>query len=218
MSFIAKFLPFLLLATFLQTSALHAGDIEKFPKTIDKNCRGGGAKIFDECSDQVKLFRVALVRARKSNKTVLVSYGAEWCIWCHVFEAYINGKRSKFDYVYGGPDEPDARYRATLYEREQSDVSREAKALNDFVKRNFIVVHIENRLAPNGRLVLQKTGAAQHFSGGIPFIFAVDGKGKYVGHIRSKSVEVRRDTADWFRGYDRKKLLFHLHKLKESDF
>src|SRR5215467_14534017 len=66
-------------------------DITTVPAELDRACRRGRAKLYDECSDQLSLFETATTRAVAEGKVPLVSYGAEWCIWCHVFERYIHG-------------------------------------------------------------------------------------------------------------------------------
>ena len=184
------------------------GGITTFPAGIDPNCRRGRAKIYDECADQTALFAQALANAREQQKTVLVSYGAEWCIWCHVFDQYVRGGKSKFTYSYGSPDEPEERYTSTIYEKEKHDVSADALALNEFVARHFVLVHIEGHYAESGFDLLIQTKAAEHYDDSIPFIFAVGRDGQYAAKLRSKQVETRRDGIwDWYRGYSRKALI-----------
>lgn len=202
-------------SAFFISSASAAG-LSKFPQQIKKQCRGGKAKLYDECSDQTKIFTKALKRARSEGKTLLVSYGAEWCIWCHVFDAHIEGGKSKFRYVFASPDAPEKKYQETLYEKEKHDVTAQAKALANYVSSNFVIAHIENYYSPNGHAVLENTGAGAHFQGGIPFIFVVNRNGKYAGRLNSDRVETRRDFFDWYRGYDRKKLMSELARLKTS--
>lgn len=74
-----------------------------FPERIDPQCRNGKARVFDECGDQLALFTAALAKANSEGKTLLVEYGAEWCIWCHVFDAHISGEHGEFRYTYGLP-------------------------------------------------------------------------------------------------------------------
>ncbi len=69
---------------------------------------------------------------------------------------------------------------------------------------------IDAQYAPNGRAVLKNTGADRHFDHGIPFVFTVSKTGKYSANMTSKRVEIRRDTMDWYRGYNRTKLLKEL--------
>jgi hypothetical protein len=54
------------------------------------------------------------------------------------------------------------------------------------------------------------TGAARYMGNSIPFIFAVDREGRYAAHFNNEPVEFRRETDDWYRGYDRRKLLAEL--------
>lgn len=206
---------FCILSLAIMVSGSVAEDIVWFPSQIDENCRGGSAKIFDECSDQVILFHSALEEANQSGKTLLVSFGAEWCIWCHVFDAYIDGGRTRFDYVYASLETPDEPYQATLYEKEKSDVTEEAMSLFEFVQSNFVVAHIENYHSPNGYSVLELSNALRSFDGAIPYIFSVDHNGKYVGQFISKGAETRRDFFDWYRGYDRRQLTLELDRLKQ---
>ena len=110
-----------------------ASEIIEFPSHIDKKCRAGNAKLYDECSDQLEIFDEALRTAKKTGKTLLVSYGAEWCIWCHVFDAYIKGGKTKFTYVYASREAPDEKYQSTIYEREKNDVTKQAISLFRFV-------------------------------------------------------------------------------------
>lgn len=148
---------------------------------------------------------------------LLVSYGAEWCIWCHVFVAYIEGKSDKFTYTYGSPDEPDTRETSTLRERAKTSPAAAAAALNTFVAKSFVLVHIDAQYAPGGATVLEQTGALDHYSNSIPFIFTVDARGRYAGRLVDKEVQIRRDSMiDWYRGYDRTKLLNALIALQNQ--
>ena len=76
----------LLLASFT-SAALAAGDgaVTVFPKKLDPDCRGGRAKTYDQCADQFALYTKAFETAQAEEKVLLVSLGAEWCVWCHVF-------------------------------------------------------------------------------------------------------------------------------------
>jgi hypothetical protein len=103
-----------------------------------------------------------------------------------------------------------------IYEREKQDVTKEAAELSDFVGRSFVVVHVDGQYAPNGNAVLEKTGAARYMDNSIPFIFTVDGNGRYATHFNHDFAEIRRDTNDWYRGYDRRKLLSELQRLRDA--
>jgi len=187
--------------------------ITTIPAKLDRGCRLGRAKLYDECSDQLAVFETARKRAAAENKILLVSYGAEWCIWCHVFDKYIHGEKSRFEYTFGSPDAPEARETATIFEREKEDVTADAAMLNAYVGSSFVIAHIDAQYAPHGSSVLRKTGAAPHADDSLPFIFAVDCKGRYAGHIDPDLTEIRRDTDDPYRGYDRRKLLTELQRM-----
>jgi len=191
----------------IETSALHEKPITTLPRLPIPKCRSGKAKLYDECTDQLTLYQQALARAQAENKVLLVSYGAEWCIWCHVFAQYVEGRTTKFTYTYGRPSAPEAKETSTLHERPKGNVINEAQALNAFVAQSFVLVHIDAQYAPNGRAVLKQSGADRHYGLSIPFVFAVSASGKYAAHLKSKQVEIRRDTLDWYRGYNRTKLL-----------
>jgi len=185
-----------------------------FPETIDPKCRDGKATIFDECGDQVALFDVALAKANAENKVLLVEYGAEWCIWCHVFDAHINGERETFRYTYGSPEEPEARNTRTFHEGSGADPAA-AKSLRNLVAADFVIVHIDYEYAPNGDRVLDQSGARPFFPGGLPFVFTVDGNGRFAAAFEHDAAEKRRDTGDWYRGYERAALTQQLTQMRD---
>ena len=196
-----------------QTRSVPGSRITTIPAKPDGACRRGRATLYDECSDQLMIFETAMERAAAENKVLLVSYGAEWCIWCHVFAKYIHGGTTRFEYTYGSPAAPEARHRSTIFERAEQDVTADAAALSAYVGSSLVVVHIDAQYAPNGKAVLEATGAAPFAGDGIPFIFTVDRKGRYAAHVEGNLVEIRRDTDDWYRGYDRRKLLTELQRI-----
>jgi len=67
--------------------AYAAGDglVTSFPRTLDAECRDGRAKTYDQCADQFEMYEEAFQTAQNEEKVLLVSLGAEWCVWCHVF-------------------------------------------------------------------------------------------------------------------------------------
>lgn len=211
------------LAACLPVAARAEGPVETrprayvgFPKSIDPRCRDGKARVFDECGDQSVLFKVALAQAKAEGKVLLVEYGAEWCIWCHVFDAHINGEHHKFQYTYGSPDEPESRYTTTFKEGKWADVAA-ANALRDFVAATFVIVHIDADHAPKGDAVLEATGARAHYRGGIPFVFTVDPSGRFAAKFVHDAAERRRDTdTDWYRGYDRENLIRQLKGMRDA--
>lgn len=196
--------------------AAGAKSITSFPAVPNKACRNGRAKLYDECADQLALLAAAKARAAQDNKVLLVAYGAEWCIWCHVFAEHIYGRTGRFSYTYGSAERPDARQTSTLDERAARDVKGDAAALNTYVADNFVVVHIDAQYAPNGRKVLEVLDAGRLFESWIPFVFTVGRNGKAVASFSHRDVEVRRDTADWYRGYDRVTLLRELKRMREA--
>lgn len=190
-------------------------NLVKFPLTIDPECNFGRAKLYDECGSQLEIFEEALKVANERGKTLLVSFGAEWCIWCHVFDEYLVGSHTVMEYRYSDPGEK-IYHEVTRFERPESDPTQEANDLKTFVEESFVIVHIENRFSPDGFSVLERSNAVDHFSGGLPFIFTVNRNGQYAAALNSKQVETRRDTFDWYRGYDRNRLTEALTKMIEA--
>jgi len=206
-------------AAFNLPGAASASDVEitRFPEKLDRNCRNGRAKLFDECADQFAMFQNALRRARAEGKVLLISFGAEWCIWCHVFDQYIHGGKTRFTYTFGGPDNPDRKETATIYEKEKKDVTADANALRSYVSTSFVIVHIDGQFAPNGHAVLERTGADGRFDGSIPYVFTVTAKGRFAARLEPARVETRRDGWwDWYRGYSRAALMAHLAELHKA--
>lgn len=193
-----------------------AQDITILPAEIARDCRAGRAALYDECGSQLKLFQQAAFRAESEGKTLLVSYGAEWCIWCHVFEQYIKGEHGQMTYRFSDPGESQIE-EVTLNERPAEDPTAEARALRRFVADNFVLVHIEDYHSFDGYDVLIETGADEAFDGGLPFIFTVGRDGRYAAHLESTSVETRRDGwIDWYRGYDRPALTAALAAMRDA--
>jgi hypothetical protein len=184
-----------------------------FPEAIDPQCRDGTARIYDECSDQVALFRAALARANEENKVLLVEYGAEWCIWCHVFNAHINGEKGRFRYRYASAEEPEAWATRTL---EEDDDVAGAQELRDFVARHFVVVRIDYQYAPNGADVLEQSGAEDYFPGGLPFVFTVDSHGHYASSFEDDALEKRGGLFDRYRGFHRDAMLRVLTSMRNA--
>ena len=196
-----------------KTSPKHA--IISYPTTIDSACRDGKAKIYDECGDQFALYKTALARAVAEDKILLVSYGAEWCIWCHVFEDYINGESSAFTHTYSDEDDK-KRYTSTLYEREDYDVSQEAIDLATMVADKFVILKLEYKYSFGSDDALQASGADILYDYSLPFIYTVSHKGDVAKALNSNKVQTRRDTLDWFRGYNRKQLKAELISMAEA--
>lgn len=190
--------------------------IISYPPQIDKTCRKGKAKLYDECSDQLALFNKALRRANKEKKVLLVSYGAEWCIWCHVCDKHLQGEITSFKYKVAARSDRERGYQVTLWEREKRNVKAEAVALNKFASKSFVLVHIDSKYADNGLAVLKKTGALKRYQGGLPYIFTVNSAGQFSERHWHDRNAIRRDTWDWYRGYNRRALLDELKKMYKS--
>ena len=132
-----------------------------------------------------------------------------------MFDAYVKGEHSTFTHPYS--DEEDAeRYSATIHERAESDPSGAAADLAGLVAENFVLVHIDSRYAEDGWEVLAAAGATDGYGNWLPYIFTVDAGGQFAAALDHERVETRRDTADWFRGYDRAALKAELTRMKEA--
>lgn len=203
-------------ALVLFATALQAQGISVLPEQIERSCRGGRAALYDECGSQTKLLRQAIFHAETNGKVLLVSYGAEWCIWCHVFEQYIKGEHTTMTYRFSEPGDSNTE-EVTLQEKPDRDPTAEAAALTKFVADTFVLVHIESYYASDGYDVLTQTGADETFNGGLPYIFTINAEGQYAAHLQSSTVETRRDGwIDWYRGYDRPGLMAELARMADA--
>ncbi|MDH5651889.1 MAG: thioredoxin family protein [Gammaproteobacteria bacterium] len=192
-------------------------EVETFPKKTSNDCRKGMARIYDECSNQEKILEAALKKGNETGKTVLLVIGAEWCIWCHVFDKYIKGHSRNFNYkwVYEGDDQ-----QWEMKETENLNAMNESKALNKYVSENFVIAHIENYYAPGGDAVIRKTGYDPKNIKFIPYLISLHKNGKYAAHMLAYNaipgLEIRHDGGEEFRGFDRNILLAELKKLRKN--
>lgn len=191
-------------------------EIDTYPASISTSCRDGVAQIYDECSDQNIVLDEAKRRAAATGKSVLIVYGAEWCIWCHVFEKYVEGQSRRFVYEYEYDGEPQYW---PMRERENRNAELEAIQLNRFVAKNFVVANIEGHYSPNGIEVLASTGYDARNLTFVPLFVVLDENGSYAGEMLSvemiAGLEIRADSGEEYRGYDRKVLLRELQKLRD---
>lgn len=177
------------------------------PNALDPSCRDGRARIYDECGSQLQILEQALEEAEVTGKIVIVNFGAEWCIWCHVFDSHLRGAAGRFSYPVEGRQ-------VSVIERWGRHVIADARHLNEFASDNLIIAHIEADHAPDGWRVLEVTGAASHFDDEYPFIFALTPEGRFAAIFEHSRLEVRRDAAsDWYRGYDRRAMLLELQRI-----
>jgi hypothetical protein len=154
----------------------------------------------------MEIFRRALEEARATGKIVIVSYGAEWCVWCHLFHYQVEGSTDGFTLPVEGEH---GRILVNVPERAGRDVARDAHALNAFVSENFVVAEIDSAHAPDGRAVLEATGANSAFIGHYPFIFSVTPEGRFAVKLDNYRV------ASTSQGYVRASLLAELQRMLE---
>jgi hypothetical protein len=190
--------------------------VESFPKFVSKVCRNGIANIYDECSDQNTILGDAMKQATESNKSVLLVYGAEWCIWCHVFDKYINGASRKFQYHWEYEEGETSVWE--MVEKQNANAEKEAEELNKYVSENFVIAHIEGYHSPNGMEVIANTGFDSSLIQVLPYILVLNSKAEYAGHMLPynaiEKLEIREDSGEEYRGFDRKVLLSELTKLR----
>jgi hypothetical protein len=181
------------------------GLAQHFPETIDRSCRNGRAKIYDECGSQMVLLQKAIQRAEAEGKIVLV----EWCVWCHSFNQTIKGMRGPTVVFHEG----DAVDMGEL-DRSRPDL---AESLQTFVEETFVVVSIEAQYSPDGASVLAAVGSPEPF--GLPFVFSLkDGRIAAIMKLEEElpGLELRSNYAPFYRGYDRAVLLDELTRLAEA--
>jgi len=47
-------------------------------------------RIYDESADGAAQVAAALARAKAEHKRVLLDFGANWCVWCHMLHAFLS--------------------------------------------------------------------------------------------------------------------------------
>ncbi len=190
-------------------------EVASFPETLQKNCREGNAKLYDECGSQMLIAKKAFELANSEGKTPLIVFGAEWCIWCHVFDKHVKGGYEEFSYKweYQGKTQ---RWR--MFELANKAAKAQAKKLNKYVADNFVVVHIESDFAPDGNDVITSIGFDRDNIYFYPYILVVNDQGEYAGHMEAydaiEGLELREDSGNAYRGFDREILLTELMRLR----
>ncbi len=202
---------FLTIAACLWAAPLWAGEGAHFPAEISQDCRGGLAALYDECGSQFDVLADAKAEAARSGRIVLVIYGAEWCIWCHVLSAHLDGQVGIFSYQFDGQA-------ALLMEGEGLDPEA-AKALAAYVDETFVIAHIEGERAIDGDFVLRKTGAWEAYEKWIPFAYALK-DGQFAAGLgqteHGQDLLIRREGPLWYRGYDRAVLMQALRRMEAA--
>ncbi|MEO1291299.1 MAG: hypothetical protein AAFV62_00485 [Pseudomonadota bacterium] len=151
--------------------------LASFPPVVARSCdrAPGPQRLYDACADQRALFEQAQAAAVANGKVLLVSYGAEWCIWCHVLERYLRG--------YDGTDAYEVEGTEQAFGRANVDPAA-AQALAAFAAETFVLLHLEAQYSAEGAAVFDETGAIIEFDDWIPFVFTVDAAGDYAAHIQ----------------------------------
>ena len=192
--------------------------VESYPQSLSHQCREGNAKIYDECGSQTEIMKAALISANESGKTLLMVYGAEWCIWCHVFDKYVKGGYRAFEYEWEYHDGDLLSW--NMLEWVSDDTERQARKLNKYVSENFVVVHIEGHFSEDGLDVIDAIGFDRNEMSFYPFIFSVTADGKYAAHMLAydaiPGLEIRQSAGLSYRGFDREILLRELVRLKQA--
>lgn len=209
-------LPLLFVAMSLQVNA-QPRKIDTFPVEINSQCRNGVAQHYDECSDQTAILYSAIEKANATDKSVLIVFGAEWCIWCHVFDKHIQGTNKHFDYQW---EQNGYAREWKMQEATDATTPKQALALNHYVASNFVVAYIEGHYAPKGGAAIASIGVNPDAVQTYPFFFVLDQQGQYAGHMRAynaiEGLELRESAGKNYRGFDRKILLEQLANLREQ--
>ncbi|HPE48639.1 MAG TPA: thioredoxin family protein [Hyphomonas sp.] len=175
-----------------------AAGVVTYPLALDPACRDGRAKAYDQCSNQIDIYSAALEQARAENKALLVIIGAEWCTWCHAFDATLKGATANYDYIN---------------RHKRGDVSQAALDLATYVAANFVVVHVEDDFAPGADEVIAAAGAQDYFQEKYPTIFAVGPDGKFAAKLNHPYVKILKQGLSSYHGYDRKLVFEELKRL-----
>ena len=185
MKFATLLIGFILLTTsqlILTGESAKPHEVESFPKFLQSDCRDGNANLYDECGSQMLIAQAAFRSAVDTGKTPLIVFGAEWCIWCHVFDKHVKGIYNKFSYEWEYEGEIQ---RWSMRERANKAAKEQAEKLNKYVADNFVLVHIESDFAPDGSDVINSIGFDRNKIYYYPYILVVDSNGMYAGHMKA---------------------------------
>ena len=192
------------------------GNVESYPKSLDVQCRDGSAKLYDECGSQVEILKMAVGKAAETDKTVLVVYGAEWCVWCFVFDDYIKGKY-RASYYEWEHDEKLEKW--VMNEKPNDGAQHSAEHLKRFVAENFVIAHIEGDHSSDGAEAINALGVDESKIDFYPFIVSLSKTGSYASHMFGYEVmgdlKKRKDRRGQpLKHFDREKLVQGLSVLR----
>ena len=139
---------------------------------------------FVQCVSQTSVLAAAARRARTDHKALLVSVGADWCIWCHVIARYFDG------WTDDRIEPPAAGTRA------------DALDLAAFMRDSFVVVEL-NTEAPDISDALAAIRVDPRTINGLPSFYILKSSGPRFVDMERAELPKRGD----FRGYNRKAVL-----------
>jgi hypothetical protein len=139
---------------------------------------------FVKCRPQKAILQAAIRRAAREHKRVLVSAGADWCVWCKVIDMYFNGWS-------------DARL-----EPAAAGSRQDALALARYVAQTFVVVEIDAE-APDALKTLRSVGIGVEHLEEIPAVFVLTPHGARFVDMQMAELPKQGD----FRGYRRPAIL-----------
>jgi len=192
--------------------------VTSFPKTLSKDCRDGTARVYDECGSQQNIIKAAQAEAIAKGKTTLVVYGAEWCVWCHIFDDLVKGDFAP-EYFEWVRDDKAGKWQMQAHVNTGAEA--QARALNQFVSEHFVIAHIEGDHAPDGPATISSLGFDESDVNFYPFIFTLNPEGQYVEHMLAYKAMPHNDSRKNKDGqplneFNRDVLLNQLERLKNS--
>jgi len=189
--------------------------VEFYPKTLDANCNEGKARLYDECGLQQPIFDSALEKANTDKKTLLIIYGAEWCVWCHTLNSVIKYGYAPALYQW---QKNTASQQWELTEQNNTLGKHHARALNEYVSENFVLAHIEGDIAEDGGAVIDRLGYDSRQITFLPYIISVTPSGRYAAHLPAylamKKSEFKTKSGAEFQEFDAQILLTALQELR----
>ncbi len=192
--------------------------IESFPKYLPNDCRGSKARLYNECGSQAEILVSAINAARKSEKTTLLLYGAEWCVWCFILNDTLNGQfhSSYFEY-----ERDDSTGKWGVQEKTDVTVSERAQSLNAYVAQHFVIAHIEAEHAPDGAATVDAIGFDSDNIEFYPFMATLNNNGEYTDHlfgyqVMSQNSNRKDRNGRLLKQFDRAELLRRLKLMRAA--